>query len=76
MKYKISYGKNVYGKEEILAVHRCISKTTQMGKHVLNFEKKISKITNKKYTIMVNSGSSACLLLSELLDIKKIILIL
>jgi CDP-6-deoxy-D-xylo-4-hexulose-3-dehydrase len=71
MKYKITYGKNVYGKQEISSVHKCISKTTQMGKNVYSFEEKISKLTCKKYTVMVNSGSSACLLLSEVLKLKK-----
>jgi CDP-6-deoxy-D-xylo-4-hexulose-3-dehydrase len=71
MNYKITYGKNVYGSDEIKAVNQCISKTTQMGKYVLSFEKKISKLTNKKFTVMANSGSSACLLLSEILNLKK-----
>ena len=70
MKYKVTYGKNVYGNKEISAVLNSLKKTTQMGLSVEKFEKKISKLTNKKFTIMVNSGSSACLLLSELLNLK------
>ena len=70
MKYKVTYGKNVYGNKEISAVLNSLKKTTQMGLCVAKFEKKISKFTNKKFTIMVNSGSSACLLLSEILDLK------
>lgn len=38
---KISYGQNVYGKEEINAVVNQLKKTTQMGKSVIRFEKKI-----------------------------------
>ena len=40
---KISYGKNIYGKEEINAVVNKLHKTTQMGSAVITFEKKISK---------------------------------
>ena len=39
---KISYGKNVYGNEEIRAVINQL-KTTQMGRSVKSFEDKISK---------------------------------
>ena len=45
---KISYGQNVYGKEEITAVIKQIKKTTQMGKSVNLFEKKIGKHFDKK----------------------------
>ena len=41
---KISYGKNVYGREEISAVVKQLKKTTQMGNSVSKFEKKIAKI--------------------------------
>ena len=40
---KISYGKNVYGIEEINSVNKQLKKSTQMGKSVNEFEKKISK---------------------------------
>ena len=39
---KISYGKNVYGKEEIAAVNKTLQKSTQMGESVKEFEKKNS----------------------------------
>ncbi len=68
---KITYGKNVYGKEEINAVLKQLNKTTQMGKSVLNFETKISKLFAKKYGLMVNSGSSALTLATKVLNIKK-----
>ena len=71
MKYFVTYGKNVYGKKEIASVIKVIKKTTQMGKSVDKFEKEISKITGKKFTVMCNSGSSACLILSEILDLKS-----
>jgi|TARA_B110000967_G_C18850499_1_gene544348 CDP-6-deoxy-D-xylo-4-hexulose-3-dehydrase len=68
---KISYGKNVYGKEEIAAVNKTLLKSTQMGKSVKEFEKKIAKYFSKKYGLMVNSGSSALTLAMNVLNIKK-----
>ena len=68
---KISYGKNVYGKEEINAVIKQLRKTTQMGKSVTNFENKISKYFSKKFGLMVNSGSSAITLALDVLNLKK-----
>ncbi len=68
---KISYGKNVYGNEEINAVIKTLRKTTQMGKSISNFEKKIAKLFGKKYGLMVNSGSSALTLAADVLNFKK-----
>jgi CDP-6-deoxy-D-xylo-4-hexulose-3-dehydrase len=68
---KISYGKNVYGNEEIKAVVKQLKKTTQMGSSVLKFEKKISNHFSKKYGLMVNSGSSAIMLAIKVLGLKK-----
>ena len=67
---KITYGKNVYNNEEISAVVRQLKKTTQMGKSVQKFEKKISKFFKKKYGVMVNSGSSALTLAMRTLNVK------
>ena len=68
---KISYGKNVYGKEEINSVVRQLKKTTQMGSSVNSFEKKIAKKFSKKYGLMVNSGSSALTLAMNVMNFKK-----
>ena len=68
---KISYGKNIYGKEEINAVISKLNKSTQMGNAVNAFEKKISKYFNKKFGLMVNSGSSALMLANDVLNFKK-----
>ena len=68
---KISYGKNVYGNEEIKAVLNQLRKTTQMGESVTNFENKITKLFSKKYGLMVNSGSSALTLATNVLNFKK-----
>ena len=68
---KISYGKNVYGKEEINAVLNKLNKTTHMGDAVTSFENKIAKLFSKKYGLMVNSGSSALILATNVLNFKK-----
>ena len=68
---KISYGKNVYSKDEIKAVVNQLRKTTQMGKSVSTFEKKIAHQFSKKYGLMVNSGSSALMLATNVLNFKK-----
>ena len=68
---KISYGKNVYDKKEISSVINTLKISTQMGKSVANFEKKIGKKFSKKYSLMVNSGSSALILALNVLELKK-----
>jgi len=68
---KISYGKNVYGNEEVRAVLNQLKKTTHMGVSVSKFEKKIGNIFAKKYGLMVNSGSSALTLANNVLNFKK-----
>ena len=68
---KISYGKNVYGKEEINSVMQQLIKSTQMGSSVKRFEEKVSSYFSKKYGLMVNSGSSAIMLAVKVLNLKK-----
>ena len=68
---RISYGKNVYNKKEINAVLNTLKKSTQMGVSVSNFEKKIAKLSSKKYGLMVNSGSSALILALKILNFPK-----
>ncbi len=70
-KIKVPYGLSVHGKEEINAVVNVLKKTTQMGKNVKLFEKKVSKLFSKKYGLMVNSGSSALMLAMEVLNFPK-----
>tara|TARA_B100000029_G_C17580902_1_gene959638 strand:+ start:493 stop:1683 length:1191 start_codon:yes stop_codon:yes gene_type:complete len=67
----ITYGKSVHGKEEISAVLKVLKSSTQMGKNVNNFEKKISSLFSKKHGIMVNSGSSALFLAIKVLNLKN-----
>ena len=68
---KISYGKNVYDKSEINAVLKTLNHSTQMGISVKKFENKISSFFNKKYALMVNSGSSALILALKVLNLPK-----
>tara|TARA_B100001964_G_C14259122_1_gene614319 strand:+ start:965 stop:2158 length:1194 start_codon:yes stop_codon:yes gene_type:complete len=68
---KITYGKNVYGSEEINSVVKQLKKSTQMGRSVFSFEKKITKMFSKKYGLMVNSGSSALTLAMNVMKFKK-----
>ena len=68
---KIVYGKNVYGKKEINAVINKLRSSTQMGEAVTKFEIKIAKLFSKKYGLMVNSGSSALTLATNVLNLKK-----
>ena len=68
---KIPYGKNVYDYKEINAVLKKLKESTQMGKSVNYFEKKISNMFSKKHGLMVNSGSSALLLALKVLNLKE-----
>jgi len=56
---QISYAKTVYGQEEIDAVVKCLSESTQMGNYSRQFERKIAELFSKKHGLYVNSGSSA-----------------
>lgn len=67
----VPYGLTVHGEEEIEAVNRVLRSSTQMGKHVREFEAKIAETFNKKHGIMVNSGSSALMLAMEVAGLPK-----
>ena len=45
---RVPYGLSVHGSEEIKAVNKVLKSSTQMGKNVSIFEKKISKLFSKK----------------------------
>tara|TARA_B100000575_G_C23098202_1_gene633499 strand:- start:434 stop:1639 length:1206 start_codon:yes stop_codon:yes gene_type:complete len=68
---RVPYGLSVHGNDEIKAVTDVLKSSTQMGKNVSIFEKKISRLFEKKYGLMVNSGSSALLLAMETLDFPE-----
>src|SRR3954465_1689257 len=65
---QVPYGKTVHGEEEIEAVVKVLRTSTQMGKNVREMEERIAALYNKKYGIMVNSGSSALYLAADLLN--------
>ncbi|MCD6013566.1 MAG: NDP-hexose 3,4-dehydratase [Flavipsychrobacter sp.] len=66
----VPYGKTVHGEEEIAAVVNVLRTSTQMGKHVREMEERVAALYNKKYGIMVNSGSSAIYLAADLLNFE------
>ena len=68
---RVPYGLSVHGKEEINSVIKVLKISTQMGKNVYEFEKKVAKLFDKKYGLMVNSGSSALMLAMEVLNLPK-----
>lgn len=65
----VPYGKTVHGEEEIEAVVSVLRTSTQMGKHVYEMEQKVSALFDKRWGIMVNSGSSANYLAIEILNL-------
>lgn len=70
MKYPLTHTN--WDKKEISAMNKVIkSGMFTMGKNVLNFEKNFSKYLTKKYSVMVNSGSSANLVALSSLFFKK-----
>lgn len=73
MKYPLSF--NTWSKEEKKAAVKVInSGNYTMGKNVLDFEKKFAKKFNSKFAVMVNSGSSANLLMLTVLKVYSKIL--
>ena len=65
----VPYGQTVHGEEEIAAVVKVLRTSTQMGPNVREFEKRVAKLFEKKYGLMVNSGSSANYLAVEILGL-------
>lgn len=63
----VPYGKAVYGEKEIEAVNQVLRTSTQMGKNTREMEARVAALYDKKYGIMVNSGSSALYLAAELM---------
>ena len=62
-----------YGEEEIKAVEACLRGgwLAGFGPKSVEFEEKIAKKFGKKYGVLVNSGSSACLLALACLQLPK-----
>ena len=62
---------STWGKEEVDAIQKVISTDMYtMGKHVKQFEQEFAKLFGSKNAVMVNSGSSANLLMLSLLKWK------
>ena len=70
-KIRVPYGMSVHDNKEIQAVIKTLKQSTQMNQNVNRFEKKISQLFNKKYGLMVNSGSSALLLAFASINLPK-----
>ena len=68
---RVPYAQSVHGQEEIDAVLEVLNSSTQMGKKTIELEKKVSKIFDKKFGIMTNSGSSALYLAMDILGFNK-----
>lgn len=73
---KIWYAPNgfeAYGEDEIKAVETCLRDgwLAGFGKYTIEFENKVSTYFGKKYGLFVNSGSSACTLALECLNLPK-----
>jgi CDP-6-deoxy-D-xylo-4-hexulose-3-dehydrase len=68
---KVWYARAVFGEEEKEAVRKCLDDfQLSPGKRTFEFEKAVAKLYGKEYGVMVNSGSSALMMVAELLDIK------
>jgi len=72
---KILYAKAVYGWREIWAVAKSLWSNTflSVGPLSAEFENKVAKLFNKKYGVFVNSGSSANLLVTQLIPKGEVI---
>ncbi|API58428.1 NarL family transcriptional regulator [Tardibacter chloracetimidivorans] len=66
---RVNYGQTVHGEEEIAAVVDVLRTSTQMGARVRKMESHVAALFDKKYGVMVNSGSSANYLAVELLNL-------
>ena len=67
---RVSYGQSVHGEEEIEAVVKVLRTSTQMGPHVREFEDKVAALFDKRFGLMVNSGTSALYLAVEVLGLR------
>ena len=73
MNKKLELASSSWDEKEIKAMHEVIdSGNLSMGKRVLQFEKYFAEFVKSKYAVMVNSGSSANLLMIGSLFFKKV----
>ncbi len=67
---KVSYGQSVHGEDEIAAVVEVLRTSTQMGRNVHAFEETVAGLFEKRFALMVNSGTSALYLAIEVLELE------
>src|SRR3990167_5240539 len=71
---KVLYAKAVFGRAEKDAVLKSLeNEFLSVGSNTAEFEKQIAELFNRKYGVFVNSGSSANLLVSQLIPKGEII---
>ena len=71
---KVLYAKAVFGRAEKDAVLKSLeNEFLSVGSNTAEFEKQIAEIFGKKYAVFVNSGSSANLLVSQLIPKGEVI---
>ncbi|HEX8965790.1 MAG TPA: aminotransferase class I/II-fold pyridoxal phosphate-dependent enzyme [Patescibacteria group bacterium] len=69
---RVPYALSVYNQKEITKVIKVLKEhRTNLGKEVYEFEKNVAAKFGKKYGLMVNSGSSANLLATEILQLPE-----
>ena len=61
----------MFTEKKISAVLKVLKTSTQMGKNVIRLENKIARSFEKKYGVMLNSASSALMLIFEALNLPK-----
>lgn len=66
---RVNYGQTVHDETEIAAVVEVLRTSTQMGPRVRAMEARVAALFDKRYGLMVNSGSSANYLAVELLGL-------
>ncbi len=68
---RVPYAQSVHGKPEIDAVVDVLRGNTAVGAKTAEFERRIARLFGKKYGVMVNSGSSANILVVELMNLPE-----
>lgn len=68
---RVPYGMTVHGQEEIDAVVNVLKTSTQMGPNVRQMEERVAALFDKRYGLMLNSGSSANYLAVELMNLPE-----
>ncbi|TXJ00165.1 MAG: DegT/DnrJ/EryC1/StrS family aminotransferase [Neisseriales bacterium] len=71
-KIKYSLASSTWDEKELASIQRVIdSGNYSMGNEVIKFEQEFAKFTGSKYCVMVNSGSSANLIMTAALFYRK-----